>query len=95
MSSAAGKRRRALPLTPGKTAQLNMLDVAELDAARLELARVRARVGNVTARLRRQLGDAEIGVNAEGEPVLWREQAATGGAYVRVNHRDDLRREAP
>jgi hypothetical protein len=96
LSSAVGKRRRALPLVKGKAVPVRAADVAELDAARADLERIRRRLRNVTERLERQLGDAEIGFDAStGEPAIWREQTVTGGGYVRQNHRDDLRRSAP
>lgn len=91
-----GKRRRALPLVKGKAVPVKLADLEELDAARADLERARGRVRNVTDRLRRQLGDAEIGTSPlTGRAVLWREQRVTGGGYVRMNHRDDLRRDPP
>lgn len=90
MSSPIGKRRTPLPLEPGKRARVVDADVAELIEARREIELARQHVGRVTARLRRQLGDAEYGMDGAGAIVLWRHQHVTGGDYVRVNHRDDL-----
>jgi hypothetical protein len=96
LSSAVGKRRRALPLVPGKGVPVSPAEVAELDAARADLERARNRVRRVTERIRRALGEAEFGFDSDtGEPIIWREQTVTGGGYARLNHRDDLRTSAP
>jgi hypothetical protein len=90
MSSPVGRRRRPRPLTPGKQVPVDSGEVRELLTARADLERVRLRLRRVTARLERGLGDAEYGT-VDGRIVLWREQARTGGHYVGVSHRDDLR----
>lgn len=90
MSSAVGKRRHPRPLEPGKQTEVRIADYQELLAARLELEMAKLRLRRVTARLTLQLADAEFGT-VDGRPVLWREQTRTGGHYVRVNHREDIR----
>ncbi len=90
MSSLVGRRRRPRPLTPGKQIPVADGEVRELLAVRSDLERVKLRLRRVTARLERALGDAEYGT-VDGRIVLWREQARTGGHYVGVSYRDDLR----
>jgi hypothetical protein len=90
MSSPVGRRRRPRPLVPGKQVPVDSGEVRELLAARADLERVKLQLRRVTARLERALGDAEYGT-VDGRIVLWREQAKTGGHYVGINHRDDLR----
>lgn len=90
MSSAVGKRRHPRALVPGKAADVRPAELDELLAARADVERAKLRLRRITARLERAIGDAEFGA-VDGQPVLWRQQARTGGHYVRVNHRDDLR----
>lgn len=90
MSSPAGHRRRPRPLVPGKVAEIRPAEYAELLAARRDLDDAKRRLRRVTTRLQLALGDAELGV-INGQPVLLRQQSKTGGRYVRVNNRDDIR----
>jgi hypothetical protein len=90
MSSPVGKRRHPRPLVPGKQAEISWPVYGELLAARVALHNAKLRLRRVTARLERAIGDAEFGA-VDGVPVIWREQARTGGHYVRISHREDLR----
>lgn len=90
MSSPVGKRRHPRPLVPGRVAEISEAAYVELLAARAELERAKLRLRRITTRLELAIGDAEIAA-VDGQPVIWREQARTGGHYVRVNHRDDMR----
>lgn len=90
MSSAIGKRRAPRRLVPGKQAEIRVDEARELLSAREALHEAKLRLRRVTARLELAIGDAEFGT-VDGQPVIWREQARTGGHYVRVNHREDLR----
>lgn len=94
MSSPVGHRRRPRPLIPGKTAEISWPEYGELLAARADVEKAKLRLRRVTTRLQLALGDAELGV-VDGVPVIMRQQSRTGGGYVRVNHRDDLRAVAP
>lgn len=94
MSSPVGHRRRPRPLVAGKVATIRLAEYQELVAARAELEKAKLRLRRVTTRLQLAMGDAELGV-VDGTPVLWRQQSRTGGGYVRVNHRDDLRMIGP
>lgn len=90
MSSAVGKRRAPRRLVPGKQVEIRWPEYGELLAARADLQKAKLRLRRVTARLERAIGDAEF-ATVDGVPVIWREQARTGGHYVRVNYREDLR----
>ncbi|HEV2241805.1 MAG TPA: hypothetical protein VGR98_12245 [Streptosporangiaceae bacterium] len=94
MSSAVGKRRRPRPLVPGKQAEIRWPEYGELLAARAALHEAKLRLRRVTTRLERAIGDAEFGA-VDSVPVIWREQAKTGGHYVRTNWREDLRPVGP
>ena len=90
MSSPVGKRRRPRPLVPGKQAEIRVADYAELIAARAAVHEAKLWLRRITARLERAIGDAEFGA-VDGVPMIWREQARTGGHYVRISNREDLR----
>lgn len=90
MSSAVGHRRRPRPLEPRKQVPVDEALLRELLEARADLDAAKLRLRRITTRLQRRMGDAEF-ATLNGTPVIWREQARTGGHYVRVNHRDDLR----
>lgn len=94
MSSAVGKRRHPRALVPGSSREIAWPEYGELLAARAQLHEAKLRLRRITARLERAIGDAEF-ATVDGVPVIWREQARTGGHYVRVSHRDDLRTIAP
>jgi hypothetical protein len=94
MSSPVAKRHRPRALVPGKHADIAWPEYGELLAARAAVHEAKLRLRRITARLERALGDAEFG-DTDGVPVLWREQARTGGHYVRVSYRDDLRPVSP
>jgi hypothetical protein len=90
MTTAVGKRARPKPLVRGKTVELAAPTVAELRRARLALEEAKRALTNITRRIDRQLGDAELGT-VGGVVAVRREQQKTGGHYVRTNWRDDLR----
>lgn len=90
MSSQVGKRRRPRPLVPGRRAEIAGAEYAELLDARDALQSAKLRLRRVTARLGLAIGDAEF-ATVDGVPVIWREQARTGGRYIPVSYRDDLR----
>lgn len=82
-------------MTAGEGAPVRAEDVDQLRELRAELARLHSRITRATERIRAQLGPAEYGVDGQGVPIVWRVQTKTGGRYVRTNHRDDLKFEAP
>lgn len=90
MSSRVGVRGRPRPLVLGKVAEIGQAEFTELLAARAELENAKLRLRRVTARLELAIGDAEFAA-IDGRAVIWRQQGRTGGRYVRVNHRDDMR----
>lgn len=94
MSTSVGKRARPKPLVPGKAVEIDELTLAELLDAQRQVAAAKRQLTNVTRRLERQLGDAEMGTIA-GRVVIRREQQRTGGHYVRTNWRDDIRIARP
>lgn len=88
--SSPPRRRRPRPIVPGKTAEITWTEYGELLAARGQLEQAKLRLRRVTARLERAIGDAEL-ATVDGTAVLWREQQRTGGHYIGVSYRDDLR----
>ena len=90
MTSTIGRRRRPRALVTGKTVPVDLATVRELQNARERLAAAKLDLRRVTARLELALGDAEFGAVAD-LPVVMRDQAKTGGHYIGVHYRDDLR----
>jgi hypothetical protein len=85
-----GRRARPKALVPGKRARMIPSDVQELAAAREEFEAAKRRLTNVTRRIERRLGDAELGTIGD-TVVLRREQTRTARRYLPVHYRDDIR----
>lgn len=94
-TSQVGKRRQFPRMVAGSTAPVEAADVDQLRELRAELVRMHGRISRATERIRRQLGTAETGVDGQGVAIVRRRQSKTGGAYVRMNHRDDLDLNTP